>query len=382
LPFGENSMRYLDHNATTPLLEAVIDAMQPYWHLTGNAASTHQLGRFMRTSIDEARHHIAALIDVHPSDIIFTSGGTEANNFALKGWIAAHPDASLYISTTEHDSIFKTAQQLAAQGVPLTWLPVDTNGILCPLPEVTTPQPALCSVMLANNESGIIQPIKQVSDWAHVRNMTFHTDASQAIGKMPVNFKTLGVDMMTLSAHKMGGPLGIGALVRKSSVPLSPLLMGGGHQQGLRSGTENVAAMVGFGKAAEIIQATLAQRITHCRVLQQQLEAGLSALPGVKILGEHANRLSNTTLLAVPGLDAEMLVIYLDKQDCAISSGSACHGQTETASQVIEAMQVPHALAGGVIRVSVGIQNTSDDIHHFLQSLRSIMASCQTLLSI
>ncbi len=374
-------MRYLDHNATTPLLEAVIDAMQPYWHLTGNAASTHQMGRFMRTSIDEARQHIASLIHAHPNDIIFTSGGTEANNFALKGWIAVHPTAALYISTTEHDSVFKTAQQLATQGIPLTWLPVDSNGILCPLPPKTT-QPALCSVMLANNESGVIQPIQQVSIWAHAHNITLHTDASQAVGKIPVNFKTLGVDMMTLSAHKMGGPLGIGALVRQSSVPLSPLLMGGGHQQGLRSGTENVAAIVGFGKAAEIIQATLLQRMEHYRTLQQHLETALSTLTGIKILGEHAHRLPNTTLLAVPGMDAEMLVMYLDKQGCAISSGSACHGQTETASQVIEAMQVSPELASGIIRVSLGIQNTLDDIRHFVQSLRSIMASCQTTLSI
>ena len=370
---------YFDHNASTPVSEAVMEAMLPYHHLPGNAASTHQMGRFMRHAINEAKEKLAQLIHAHPSEIFFTSGGTEANNWALQGWVEANPTpAHLLVSTTEHDSVLQMATHCEQKGAKLTLLPVNQEGVLCQrsLDQVLTQEtgtPRLCSVMLANNESGTIQNIAQVVEQCHAVGATVHTDAVQALGKMTVDFKALGVDLMTLSAHKIGGPKGIGALIRQSHVPLHAMIQGGGHQQGLRAGTENVPGIVGFGKAAEIIYNSLEDRKKHLKTLQRHLEQGLKQHAGIRVLSQAVDRLVNTSLLVVPGIEGEMLLMQLDKQGFAVSSGSACHQATQTASHVLAAMGIPAAEADCVIRVSFGLENTIAQVDQFLKTLFTIV---------
>lgn len=368
---------YFDHNASTPLQASIWEAMLPYHHLPGNAASTHQMGRFMRHAVDEAKEKIARLINAHPSEIFFTSGGTESNNWAIQGWVDAQQSPThLLIGATEHDSIVQAAAWCEKKGTNITRLPVNQDGLLCQqtLEKALIPQTtALASVMLANNESGTLQNIQTVVEKCHAVGTLVHTDAVQALGKIPVDFQSLGVDLMTISAHKMGGPKGIGALIRRSHVPLSPLITGGGHQQGFRAGTENVPAIVGFGKAAEWLSNTLEARIKYLKILQQRLENNIPASFGVKILSQFVDRLPNTSLWVVPGIEGEMLLMQLDKHGFAVSSGSACHQATQTASHVLAAMGISALEANSVIRISFGIDNTIQQVDEFLKTLCTIM---------
>lgn len=374
------SYTYFDHNASTTMPEAVIAAMLPYYQQPGNAASTHQMGRLMRHAINEAKEKIAQLVNAHPNEIIFTSGGTEANNLAILGWAQAQSEpVHLLVGSTEHDSVLQPAAYCAQKPENIVdIIPVDQDGVLLhsELWDKLTNKnhsSSLCSIMLANNESGTIQDIQKIAAHCHARGALVHTDAVQALGKMPVDFQALGVDLMTLSAHKIGGPKGVGVLVRSNHIPLDPIIQGGGHQQGLRAGTENVPGIVGFGKAAEIVWETLEKRQKTLKMLQQRLEQGLSQYPGIQILSHHVPRLSNTSLLVVPGIEGEMLLMQLDKKGFAVSSGSACHQETNTASHVLAAMKVPSDSAECVIRVSFGVDNTSDQVDNFLKTLGLII---------
>lgn len=367
---------YLDNNATTQLDSRVFEAMQP-WLVGpfGNPSSVHRYGRLARGAIDAARQQVAALVGVSPAQIVFTSGGTEANNLALKGVCAASNIKRLLVSPTEHPCVVEPAELLEQQGCELEWLAINSEGaVLAEAAATALQQPAaLLSVMLANNETGLLQNITELSALAREAGVPMHCDAVQAAGKLSLNFKALGVQLMTLSAHKIYGPKGAGALVVDSSIDIKPLLHGGGQEQGLRAGTENVAAIVGFGAAAELAAAELESRALHHQALIALLDEGLASMPLVQVFAAQSERLSNTRQFSVPGWEGEALLMELDRRGIAVSSGSACHSGTGEPSHVLLAMGVERDVAYGAIRVSVGKDNTAEDIAALLAVLRELV---------
>ncbi len=362
-------MIYLDHNATTPLDPPVLEAMLPYLTtLYGNPSSLYRLGRIARSAIDTAREQVASLINANPTNIIFTSGGTEANNLAL----ANAGNQKLWISAIEHPSIFEFAESLQQ---PLSRLAVDCTGLidLNKLAAEPIQSGDFVSIMLANNETGAIQPIAEISKQLANRGITFHTDAVQALGKIPLSFKQLGVQMLSVSSHKIYGPKGCGALVVSDDIRLQARQRGGEQERGLRAGTENVAAIVGFGKAAELAQQVLSERNEKLQTLKNQLEQQLLSLPNLEIFAEHSPRLPNTVQFAVEGLSGEMLLMQLDQKSIAVSSGSACASGSEAISPVLAAMSIKPSLAKAAIRVSLGKDNTEQDIHQFVSILKTLL---------
>ncbi len=318
---------YLDHNATAPLEAAVLEAMLPYLreHF-GNPSSVHRHGRRARAAIDSAREQVAALVNAHPSQVVFTSGGSEANNLALKGVSARNRPGRIPIGATEHPSVVEAAMSLTEDGWQVERLPVDREGAL--QRDVLTARArkgaALASVMYANNETGVVQDIAAVADIAKTHGTLLHTDAVQAAGKLPLDFGACGAHLMSMSAHKIGGPKGVGALIVDKAVELKPLLHGGGQEKDRRSGTENVAGIVGFGAAAALVLERLVAYSLRVARLRDQLENSLRALEGVEIFSQRAQRVPNTTCFGVHGMDGETLVLNLDRQGFAVSSGSAC----------------------------------------------------------
>ncbi len=365
-------MIYFDHNATTPIDERVLEAMLPY--LTtfyGNPSSLYKLGRLSRSAINTAREQLAALCDTHPTQIIFTSGGTEANNLALS---VVNTDAILAISTIEHPSIAEFANQW---GNNKKAIPVNNQG-LASLSAIEVlfqqkSEPELISVMLANNETGAIQNINEIVDVVSSKNTLIHTDAVQAVGKIPVSFSQLGVDLMSLSSHKIYGPKGCGALVFDKKTTISPQLIGGGQEDSLRAGTENVATIVGFGKAAELALSELQQQAESNLILRSHLEQALKSIANVTIFSDQVARLPNTVQFSIQGLDGEMLLMQLDQKNIAISSGSACASGAGEASAVLTAMGLDYQVAKGAIRVSLGKANTIAEINQFITVLKSFV---------
>lgn len=369
-------MIYFDHNATTPVDERVVEAMLPF--LTtfyANPSSLYRTGRIVRSAIDTAREQVAALVDVQPTQIVFTSGGTEANNLALNTIYSSSSCSTMAVSTIEHPSIIELANKNKQNNAVV--ISVDENGLISPfaLEElVKEPKvPALVSMMLANNENGTIQPIEKMAHLLKDKQITVHTDAVQAIGKIPVSFNELGVSLMTLSSHKIYGPKGCGALVIDKQLDIEPLLVGGGQENQLRSGTENVAGIVGFGKAAELALQELEQRAAHCLSLRKKLEQALKTIPGLVIFSENVERLPNTVQFGIQGIDGEMLLMQLDQKNIAVSSGSACASGGGKPSSVLMAMGVDEQLAKSAIRVSFGMANTETEINEFSKILKSFV---------
>jgi cysteine desulfurase len=363
-------MIYLDHNATTPLDERVLEAMHPF--LTtyyGNPSSLYRHGRLVRSAIDTAREQVAALVEVSATQIIFTSGGTEANNLALA--ILTEP-SRLGVSAIEHPSIIEPALHLKSQGHDLTMINVDSNGRITQdsINQLIQCSPTLVSMMLANNETGVIQPIAHYAEQLKAKHIMVHTDAVQALGKIPVLFNSLNVDLMTLSSHKIYGAKGCGALVVGKGVVINPLLRGGGQEQNLRAGTENVAAIVAFGKAAELAKSELVERRERLLTLRTLLEQHLLTISYLTIFAQDAPRLPNTVLFGIDGVDGEMLVMQLDKKGIAVSSGSACASGGNTPSHVLLAMGVDAKQAKTAVRISLGISNTSVEVVDFIVQLR------------
>ncbi len=369
--------RYLDHNATTPVDERVLEAMLPYLKDGfGNPSSVHRMGRAARRAVEVAREQVAELINGHPSQVVFTSGGTEANNLAIKAFAGATGDRRVAISGIEHASVLEPARYLARNGWQVDRLEVDGQGRVntSALLNSVGRDTRLVSIMLANNETGVIQDIAALVRPVHDQGQAiFHTDAVQALGKIPVDFRVLGVQMMSLSAHKIYGPKGVGALVVDKTIDIEPLLHGGGHEKGRRAGTENVAAIVGFGAAARLAGAELKQRSDHCRSLVGALEARLRTLQGIEIFSSNAQRLPNTVFFSIPGLDGEMVLMRLDQAGCAVSSGSACDSGSADPSHVLLAMGVERQIAQGSIRVSFGLDNSLDDVEHLFGQLKSLI---------
>ena len=378
---------YLDHNATTPLLPAVRAAMLPYFDTHyGNASSRHEYGRAARRAIDAARQQVAQAVGAHPTEVIFTSGGSEANNLFIKGAAAHLPPGLIAISAVEHPCVREPAQALRRSGWRVREIAVDAAGRLASadFAAALAERPALLSVMLANNETGTLQNIPALAAQAASSRAWFHSDAVQALGKLPVDFRSLnaaGVHALTLSAHKLGGPKGAGALVVDKRVDLAPLIDGGGHERGLRSGTENVPAIVGFGVACEAAVAALEENAARLHRLRDELERGLAA-QGATIFAAGAERLPNTVFFALPGLDGETLVGRLDRAGYAVASGAACSAANPEPSHVLLAMGVAPELARGAVRVSLGRQNSAEEVAGFLRALSATVADLQSLASL
>lgn len=350
---------YLDHNATSPLRPEAKAAMLAAMDLCGNASSVHAEGRAARQKLDDAREQVARAVGVIAPMVVFTSGGSEANNLALKG----APVERIIVSAVEHPSVLEASK---ASGKPVEVIPVDADGVidLASLARMLPGPRALVSVMLANNETGVLQPIREVVRLAQSHSALVHTDAVQALGKMPVNFGLLGVDLMTLSAHKLGGPVGAGALVVRDGLPLEPLIHGGGQELRRRAGTENLAAIAGFAAAAN-------EKLNDIAALRDRLE---SALEGAVVFGAGVQRLPNTTCFAMSGLNAETLLMAFDLEGIAVSSGSACSSGKVAKSHVLAAMGAAPDIARAAIRVSLGWDTTPEHIDCFTAAWRKILA--------
>ncbi|AMK75551.1 MULTISPECIES: cysteine desulfurase family protein [Methylomonas] len=367
-------MIYLDHNATTRCDERVLEAMLPYLSgMYGNPSSLYKLGRIARSAIDIAREQVAALIDASAARIVFTSGGTEANALAL----ANARGVGLAISAIEHPSIFENAECYRRNFKYLQSLAVDRAGVLplLSLDNVKWQVGDMASVMLANNETGLIQDVAAIAEHLSECGVNVHTDAVQALGKMPFSFKKLGVKLMSLSSHKIYGPKGCGALVVAEDFVLKPLQRGGDQEHGWRAGTENVVAIVGFGKAAELAKAEMGLRELRMLGLRTRLEQALRTIPGLVIFAEHAKRLPNTVQFGIPGINGEMLLMRLDQRNIAVSSGSACSASSGEVSPVLAAMGVDASLARSAIRVSLGKDNNETEIDQFVDALKASIAN-------
>ena len=363
---------FFDHNSTTALKPQVLDAMLPWLgQVSGNPTSRHVFGRNARDAMALARTQIAECVGVQPSQVVFTSGGTEANNFAVKGIAANLAPAQLLISAIEHPCVSKPAQSLAWHDWKVATLPVTPDGTLDlqQAEHALSTRTGLVSCMLANNETGALQPVAELAALAKAHGAFIHTDAVQAFGKVAVNFQQLGVHAMTISSHKVGGPVGVGALILDKRVDIAPLLHGGGQEKGLRSGTENVAGIVGFARACQLAMETLQSRSTMTQGLRDQLEAGLQPL-GAVIFARHTARLPNTSFFAIPNIEGETLVTALDKAGFAVASGSACSSDSTEPSHVLLAMGVEADLARGAVRVSLNESNTAEEISQFLAALQ------------
>ncbi|MDR1274856.1 MAG: cysteine desulfurase [Candidatus Accumulibacter sp.] len=378
---------YFDHNATTPLDPAVLEEMAPWLSARfGNPSSRHEYGRAARRAVDEARGIVAAAVGAQPSEIVFTSGGSEANNLFIKGAAERMKPGLVAVSAVEHPCVLRPAEQLVRRGWALEKLAVDAKGRVDydAYSEVVERGPAIVSVMAANNETGVLQNIRALASSARARGALFHTDAVQMLGKLPIDFRALnsaGVDAMTLSAHKLGGPKGAAALVVDKRVWLEPLIAGGGHERGLRAGTENVAAIVGFGACCELAVCARAENAQKMLGLRRALERGLTEL-GARIFGFDAERLPNTVSFAVPNVDGETLVSKLDRAGYAVSSGSACSGENPEPSHVLLAMGVAPMEARGAVRVSFGAPNTLAEVQGFLNALRETLSDLMKLTAV
>lgn len=363
---------YLDHNATTPLDPRALEAMLPY--LTeqhGNPSSVHRYGRAARAAIDQARGQVAELVNAHPSQVIFTGCGTEASNLAIKGFAAMNKPGRLVVGATEHPSVAEPADSLKKNGWHVSALPVDRQGCLseAEAESILKLRPALVSVMWANNETGVVQDIPALAAKVRAQGGVMHTDAVQAAGKIEVDFSASGVHLMSLSAHKLNGPKGVGALIADKSVEMTPLLQGGGQEKGQRSGTENVAGIVGFGAACALAKAGLGDYGVRMRSLRDRLESELWALGDIEIFGAQASRLPNTVCFGMSGVDGETLLLNLDRVGIAVSSGSACASSHREPSPVLQAMGIDPEVAQSSIRISFGAANTEQDVDVFITAL-------------
>lgn len=357
---------YLDYNATTPIIGEVAQAMKPYLEaFFGNPSSSHVFGVATRNAVEKGRGQLATLLNCDPHEVVFTSGGTESNNYALKGYAFANKDRGNHIitSSVEHPAIIEVCHFLETQGFEITYLPVDEKGRVC-LEDVAhniRPTTIIISVMYANNEVGTIQPIAEIAALAHENGIVMHSDCAQAVGKISVDVKALGVDLLSVAGHKLYGPKGIGALYIREGIKLQKLIHGANHERNLRAGTENVLEIVGFGQAAEVANRDLQQTMIHDQTLRDRLQRGLeNALVGVSVNGNMDRRLPNTLSISFEGIKASDLLSTMDS--IAASAGAACHSHGVSVSSTLSAMNVPMSRAIGTIRFSTGRFTTQEDI--------------------
>lgn len=377
---------YLDHSATTPLDPSVLEAMTPYMSFAfGNPNSLHLWGREAREAVERARSQVAALVGASPEEIVFTGGGSESDNLAIKGvaWRLKGRGRHLITSSVEHHAVLDAFRWLQGQGFEVTYLSVDRYGMVSSeeLRRSIRDDTILVSVMFANNEVGTIQPIEELGAICRERGVLFHTDAIQAVGHLPVDVSKLPVDLMTISAHKMYGPKGVGALYVRRGVKLEPLVHGGGQERGLRSGTENVAGIVGFGAAASLALRRLESGDEErVKALRDRLVRGvLSSVPEVELTGHPTRRLPFHASFCVSHVEGEAMILRLDALGIGVSSGSACTSGSLEPSHVLLAMGIEHKTAHGSLRVTLGKDNVEEDVDYFVESLRRVVEELRSI---
>ena len=376
---------YFDHAATTPTRGEVIEAMLPYYRQGwGNPSSLHASGREAAEGMEHARQQLAELLGALPDEIVFTGSGTEADNQALIGTSIAQQKKGDHIITSqiEHHAILHTAQFLEKHGLKVTYLPVDSHGLVDPedMRKAITEKTILVSIMHANNEIGTVQPIAEIGAICREREVLFHTDAVQTVGHVPIDVREMNVDLLSLSAHKLYGPKGVGALFVRTGVRIAPLLHGGGHERGRRSSTENVAGIVGLGEAARLAAEELEWESKHNRELRDRLIQGvLDNVPDSLLTGHPTQRLPNNASVCVHYVEGESMLLNLDMEGIAASSGSACTSGSLEASHVLLAIGLPHDLAHGSLRLSVGRDNTTQEVDRFLEVFPPIVEKLRTI---
>ena len=376
---------YLDYNATTPLDPEVVQAMLPF--LTeeyGNASSIHSVGQRARAAVEQARAQVAALIGAREKEIVFTSGGTEADNLAVRGVVEAaeRPRKHVVTSTIEHHAVLNTCQALEAEGVQVTYVPVNSAGLIDPedVRQALTADTVLITIMHANNELGTVQAIAEIARIARERKIPFHTDAVQAVGKLPVDVREWGVDLLSLSAHKIYGPKGVGALWVRRGVRLKPLFFGGHHERDRRPGTENVPGIVGLGAAAERAGVRWAEEVARVKSLRDELEARILArVPQATVNGDRERRTPNTSNISFEFVEGEALVIALDLKGIACSTGAACSAGAVEPSHVLTAIGLSPEGARGSLRFSLGRQTTREDIDYVAETLPGVVEHLREL---
>ena len=370
-------MIYLDNAASTPVHEKVIEEMIPYFkEQYGNPSSIHRFGRIANAAVQTGRKRIADLINADGKDILLTSGGTESNNTAIYGIALQNKGRHIITSSIEHDAVLEPCKRLEREGYRVTYLPVDKFGHVNTqdIKKEISNDTCLITIMFANNEVGTIQPIKEIATISHDNNVVFHTDAIQAVGKILIDVKDLGVDLLSISSHKINGPKGVGALYIRKGITISPLISGGGQESGLRSGTENVASIAGFGMACKLAKENMNQNITHFKNLTSNLiNRVLNEIPGSTLNGDVEKRILNNVHFTFLGVNGEDLIIKLDENKIAASTGSACSVRTQKASHVLKAMGFSHEQITGSLRLSVGITNNEQEINETVEILKKIV---------
>ncbi len=370
---------YFDHNATTPVRPEVVEAMLPYLtDLYGNSSSVHTFGRVARLAMDESRETVARFLGAEPEEIVFTGCGTESDNIALSGYMASAPeDKNKFITTkVEHSAIMKTGEKLERDGYMATYLGVDSQCRidLDNLRDVIDGNTALVSIMHANNETGVLQEIEQVAHIAHEAGAVFHTDAVQSVGKIPLNVKEMGIDMLSMSGHKLNAPKGIGVLYVKKGIPVTPLTYGGSHEHGIRPGTENIAGIVALAKAVELAMEGIEKETEKLSALRDRLENGIeNAIENVLFNGRGAPRLPGTSNMSFPGVDGEALLFSVDIEGIAASTGSACTTGDVEPSHVLIAMGCDPKTAQGSLRVSMGWGTNVEGVDRIIECLPAIV---------
>lgn len=377
---------YLDYAATTPVRPEVREAMLPFFEARfGNPSSLHRWGREARVALEEARSRLAKVLGATASEVLFTRGGTEADNLALAGRARALPGAAVVCSAIEHQAVLATTRALERTGTALHLLPVDGNGVvrLEALDILLKERPAVVSVMWANNEMGAIQPVAQLAERCRAAGVAFHTDAVQALGKLPVRVDEVPVDLLSVSAHKLGGPKGVGALFVRKGTPLEPLLYGGGQERKLRPGTEDVAGAVALAVAAELATQERDSEMRRLEALRDRLETGLrERVPELVVNAAGAQRLPTISNVSVPGADSEALLLTLDLEGIAASSGSACASGAVEPSHVLSAMGVPPEVAGPSVRFSLGRGTTEEEIERVIVAFPPLVERLRALVAV
>jgi len=375
---------YVDNAATTPTLKPVLDAMIPFFcEHYGNPSAMYGVAGEAKEALEEARRRVAALIGADEDEIFFTGGGTEADNLALRGVMCAPKNTRKHMITTEieHHAILHPAQQLEREGFRVTYMPVDDKGrvSLSAIADEATPDTALISVMAANNEVGTIEPIAEIGAFCRGRGIIFHTDAVQAAGHMKIDVHEMKIDLLSMSAHKFGGPKGVGAIYIRRGIRLLPLVLGGGQEKGMRSGTENTAGIVGMGMAAKIAAENMEEDMKRVAALRDKLIKGVLEIKKTRLTGDPENRLPGTASFVIEGVEGESMVLLLNEEGICAATGSACSTASLDPSHVLTAMHIPHEIVHGSLRISIGVQNTESDIDHIIAKLPGIVARLRAM---
>ena len=371
---------YMDHAATTPLDPEVLEAMRPFFSQKyGNASSLHSFGREAKQALEKARSAVADLMKAEQSEIVFTSGGTEADNLALKG--AVRPGEHIVTSRIEHHAILNTCKFLESRGVEVTYLPVDRYGTVSPgsVEKAIRKNTRIVSVMHANNEIGTIEPVKEIAKVCKKHGVLFHTDAVQTFGKMPIDVKSMGVDMLSVSSHKLYGPKGVGCLYVRGGIKLKPIIHGGEHEGGVRSGTENIPGAVGFAKACELAKKNMLKEGKRLSALRDKLVKGVLKIPDAGLNGHPSKRVPGNANFSFSFIEGESLILRLDEKGIAASTGSACSTKELTPSHVLTAICLKPMEAHGSLRLSLGKQNTQGDVKYLLEVLPGVVEELRAI---